>query len=160
MTNTFLKCILHFPVLIYDFVIILFFYTNSLPFAKNQDLQKTESKEIPSKVVPITQTVIDGDRANYDEYDYNDYDMYAYDEIEEEKLKEEFKLKEELKDILSRLNMTTKATTEPPLPNAVSYCIFEDLILHFHGKMKNCAILHDFYVELQLPPGGKLLMKK
>ena len=125
MTNTFLKCILHFPVLIYDFVIIflLFFYSNSLPFAKNQDLQKTESKEIPSKIVPITQTVIDGDRANYDEYDYNDYDMYAYDEIEEEKLKEEFKLKKELKDILSRLNMTTEATTEPPLPNAVSYCI-------------------------------------
>ena len=60
--------------------------------------------------------MIEGDRANYDSYDYHDYDLYAYDEDEDEKLREEYKLKQELSEILDKLNMTT---TESPLPNAV-----------------------------------------
>ena len=60
--------------------------------------------------------MIEGDRANYDSYDYNDYDLYAYDEDEDEKLREEYKLKQELSEIMDKLNMTT---TESPLPNAV-----------------------------------------
>ena len=67
--------------------------------------------------------MIEGDRANYDSYDYNDYDLYAYDEEEDEKLKEEYKLKQELSEIMDKLNMTT---TESPLPNAVRFSIYND----------------------------------
>merc|ERR1712038_305643 len=75
------------------------------------DLQKTESQVQNTKVSPITQTVIDGDRANYEYYDYNDYDVYAYDEEKDEKLKENFQLRQELQEILNKLNVSTSTET-------------------------------------------------
>ena len=98
----------------FDFTEFFFF---SLPdFVKTQRRPSPTPIQNKKNVIPITQTVIEGDRANYDSYDYNDYDLYAYDEDEDEKLREEYKLKQELSEILDKLNMTT---TESPLPNAV-----------------------------------------
>ena len=76
--------------------------------------------------------MIEGDRANYDSYDYNDYDLYAYDEDEDEKLREEYKLKQELSEILDKLNMTT---TESPLPNAVRILYSVANFYWYWGKM-------------------------
>ena len=62
--------------------------------------------------------------ANYEYYDYNDYDVYAYDEEKDEKLKENFQLRQELQEILNKLNVSTSTETPAVLPNAVRFILF------------------------------------
>ena len=59
--------------------------------------------------------------ANYEYYDYNDYDVYAYDEEKDEKLKENFQLRQELQEILNKLNVSTSTEAPAALPNAVRF---------------------------------------